>query len=67
MVEARRSLSFLSIRTYTEELIGFRRAFQVEVMFADNALRIARLQGRLTHRPKFGDEHRNKGVAHDVV
>src|ERR1039457_1165642 len=50
-----------------KELAGFRRALQVEVMLADDALGIARLQRGLTHRPKLADEHRNERVPQHVM
>lgn len=58
---------FALFRLNAEKLFRFRQAFKIEVVFADNAFGISRLKCLLAHRAKFGDEHRNKRVPHDIV
>ena len=50
-----------------EKILRLCRGFQVEVVSADNALGIARLQGGFAHLPEFSHEHRNERVPHHVV
>jgi hypothetical protein len=56
-----------ALRKNTEELLGFCRAFQVEVVLADNALGVARLQRGLADGPELRNEHRDIAVPHDVM
>jgi len=49
----------LTFRQDAEEILCFLRGFQVEVMFADNAFRVSRLDRRLADGAEFRDEHRN--------
>lgn len=50
-----------------EEVRGLGRAFQIQVMFANDRFGVARLQRRFPDRAEFCHEHRNKRVAHHVV
>src|ERR1039458_1537961 len=54
-------------RQDTEERVRLRRGFQVEVMLADDALRIARLNRRFADGAKLCDEHRNERMPEHVV
>src|SRR5690606_34870918 len=50
-----------------EKLLSLGRTFQVEVMFADDGLGVARLNGGLADGPEFGDEHGNERVAKHIM
>ena len=50
-----------------EELIRLLSGFQVEVMLADDALGVARLNRCLADGAEFRDEHRNERVPEHVV
>jgi len=56
-----------SPRQDTEELFSFRRAFEVEIVLADDAFRVPSLKRSLAHGAVFRHEHRNEGVADTLV
>lgn len=58
---------WFSLGQDSEEQLCFGGIFQVEVVFADDALGIAGLEGGFADGAKLRDEHRNIRVPHHVV